>query len=111
MKLNSLSDLARLSPDARSSPEPLTPTTNTFHHDGKGEKIRISLETKGRKGKNVTLIAGLRHNPTTLKDLARELKQYCGAGGSVKNGLIEIQGDQRSRVAQKMKAFGYRVEG
>jgi len=69
------------------------------------------METKGRKGKIVTLISGLHHNPTTLQDLARELKQHCGAGGSVKNGTIEIQGDQRSRVAKRMGELGYRVTG
>ncbi|HTX18616.1 MAG TPA: translation initiation factor [Bacteroidota bacterium] len=111
MKLNSLSDLARLSSGAGADPEPSFASTEPFRHNGKGRTVRISMETKGRKGKIVTLISGLHHNPTTLQDLARELKQHCGAGGSVKNGTIEIQGDQRSRVAKRMGELGYRVTG
>ena len=78
-------------------------------HDGKGKKVKVWLDTKGRKGKVVTIVSGLMHNPDTMEDIARMLKQHCGAGGTVKNGTIEIQGDQRERVINKLKALNYEI--
>jgi translation initiation factor 1 len=78
-------------------------------HDGKGKKVRVWLDTQGRKGKMVTVISGLMHNPDTLEDIARILKLHCGAGGTVKNRNIEIQGDQRKRVEAKLKELNYLV--
>ena len=72
-------------------------------------RIRIVLDRRGRKGKVVTLIVGIEHNPQTLEDIARELKQHCGAGGTVKGKTIEIQGDQRARVSQKLRSMNYFV--
>ncbi len=77
------------------------------HHDGKRKKVRVSLDTQGRKGKVFTVVSGLEHNPDTMNDIARLLKQYCGAGGTVKGREIEIQGDQRVRVQQKLKELNY----
>ncbi len=107
MKLRSLSDLHSLLP-VESKPPAVKPNSKP-EHDGKGMKVRIVLETKGRKGKTVTIISGLQHNPATKEEIARMLKQHCGAGGSVKDGNIEIQGDQRERVAQKLKYLNYQV--
>ena len=81
-----------------------------FQHDGKGRKVRVWLDTQGRKGKTVTVISGLMHNPDTMEDLARALKQYCGAGGTVRDRNIEIQGDQRKRVEEKLKELNYVVK-
>lgn len=103
----SLSDLDRLLPNSK--PACIIPQEVT--HDGKGNVVRIFLDTKGRKGKVVTIVAGLRHNPTTMEEIGRILKQYCGAGGTIKEGNIEIQGDQRGRVARKMKEMNYLVKG
>ena len=72
--------------------------------------VRIFLDTKGRKGKSVTIVAGLQHNPTTMEEIGRILKHYCGAGGTIKEGNIEIQGDQRVRIAEKMKELNYVVK-
>lgn len=69
--------------------------------------VRIQRETKGRKGKGVTLVTGVLLAPTELKKLAKELKQKCGVGGAVKNGVIEIQGDVRDQLLEEMKARGY----
>ena len=69
----------------------------------------ISLETKGRKGKSVTIVSGLRHNPTTMKEIARILKEACGTGGTVKGGDIELQGDQRERAAKELQKMNYIV--
>ncbi len=80
-----------------------------LHHDGKGKNVRVWLDTHGRKGKVVTIVSGLQHNPDTVEDIARLLKQYCGAGGTVKGREIEIQGDQRKRVAEKLAQLNYVV--
>lgn len=72
--------------------------------------VRVSRETKGRKGKGVTLIAGVPLHPEGLRDLAKELKQTCGSGGTVKEGVIEIQGDHRESVAEALRKKGYTVK-
>ena len=79
-------------------------------HDGKGKSVRVSLDTKGRKGKKVTLVAGLQHNPKTMEEIARILKQHCGTGGTVKDGNIEIQGDNCDKVTDKLREMNYVVK-
>lgn len=69
--------------------------------------VRVSRETKGRKGKGVTLIAGVPLDPEGLAKLATRLKQKCGAGGTVKAGVIEIQGDHRDLVVAELARGGY----
>jgi translation initiation factor 1 len=73
--------------------------------------VRVSLETKGRKGKGVTLIKGVPLHPEGLKALAKALKQTCGSGGTVKEGVIEIQGDHRDAVVEALGKRGYTVKG
>lgn len=72
--------------------------------------VRLMRETKGRKGKGVTLITGLPLAGKELKKLAKSLKQKCGCGGSVKGGVVEIQGDQRDVLEQELCALGYKVK-
>ncbi len=72
--------------------------------------VRIQRETKGRKGKGVTLILGVLLASDELKKLAKELKQKCGVGGSVKDGVIEIQGDVRDQMFDEMKRRGFTVK-
>lgn len=67
-------------------------------------------QTKGRKGKGVTLITGLPQEKDALKKLAKSLKQKCGSGGSVKNGIVEIQGDHRDILEQELGRLGYTVK-
>lgn len=70
-------------------------------------KVRITYETKGRRGKGVTIVTGFTEdNDGGLKALARKLKQRCGTGGTVKGGTIEIQGDQREILLVELKAMG-----
>jgi len=64
--------------------------------------IRVSRQTKGRKGKGVTLISGVPLSGDELKVLARTLKQKCGSGGTVKDGIIEIQGDHRDMLVAEL---------
>ena len=72
--------------------------------------VRVGRETKGRKGRGVTTITGVPLDQTALKRLARQLKQTCGTGGTVKNGIIEIQGDHRERLLDELKNFGWIVK-
>jgi len=72
--------------------------------------VRISRETKGRKGAGVTVITGLPLADGELKDLARQLKQKCGTGGTVKSGIIEIQGDHRNTLEKELSMRGYTVK-
>jgi translation initiation factor 1 len=67
-------------------------------------------QTKGRNGKGVTLISGLPLDGEELKNLAKVLKQKCGCGGSVKDGIVEIQGDQREILEQELVSLGYKVK-
>ena len=67
--------------------------------------VRLRRETKGRKGKGVTLVTGLALPQNELKQMAKKLKQQCGVGGSVKEYVIELQGDQRD-IIEKLKMVG-----
>jgi translation initiation factor 1 len=72
--------------------------------------VRVARETKGRKGSGVTLITGLPLAAGGLRQLASQLKQRCGSGGTVKDGSIEIQGDHRDILCEELKKLGYRVK-
>ena len=76
--------------------------------------LRVMRDKKGRKGKVVTVISGFALTETDLKDLAKLLKGLCGAGGTAKNEVegqvVEIQGDHREKVAEKLKSLGYKVK-
>ena len=72
--------------------------------------VRVSRETKGRKGKGVTIISGLPLDPKALQKLAKQLKRRCGAGGTVKDGCIEIQGEHRDLLVEALQAMGYEAK-
>jgi translation initiation factor 1 len=72
--------------------------------------IRIRREVKGRKGKTVTVIYGFQFDQSNLKALAKQLKQQCGTGGSVKDDMIIIQGDHRETLMKLLKAQGHNVK-
>lgn len=72
--------------------------------------VRLHRESKGRGGKGVTLVKGLPLEEDALKTLSKKLKQLCGTGGTVKNGVIEIQGEQREKIAEWLKKEGYMVK-
>ncbi|MBI2428252.1 MAG: translation initiation factor [Ignavibacteriales bacterium] len=110
MKLQSLADLEKLLPESERGEKTEKNEPKKREHDGKGKTVRVLLDTKDRKGKSVTVVTGLQHNPQTIEEIAKMLKQYCGAGGTVKDGNIEIQGDQRLRVTEKLKSLHYSVK-
>ncbi len=72
--------------------------------------VRIQRQTKGRKGKGVCIISGLDMEDSQLKLLAAELKKVCCCGGSVKNGVIEIQGDNRDKIKSHLEKKGHSVK-
>ena len=72
--------------------------------------VRLHKESKGRGGKGVILIKGIPLCDDDLRTLAKQLKQICGTGGTVKDGVIEIQGEQRDKLKQALEAKGYTVK-
>ena len=72
--------------------------------------VRIQKQTSGRKGAGVSVITGLDLSDEELKKLAAELKKRCGCGGSVKNGMIEIQGEKRDLLKQLLEQKGFTVK-
>jgi translation initiation factor 1 len=82
------------------------PQTN-IKYDG---IIRIRREVKGRKGKTVTTVSGFKLDADELRNLAAQLKRRCGTGGSVKDGIIIIQGDHRETLLSELKKKEYTVK-
>jgi translation initiation factor 1 len=74
-----------------------------------GNRVRVRREVAGRRGKAVTTVSGVPIDDAELKELAGRLKKRCGVGGSVKRGVIEIQGDHRVVVVEILNAEGYTV--
>jgi len=72
--------------------------------------VRVSRETKGRAGKGVTLVKGLALDDVALAALGKQLKAACGSGGTVKDGVIEVQGDHCERVMALLQAQGHKVK-
>ena len=73
----------------------------------KQQKLKVRLDTKQRAGKAVTLVEGFSGKAEDLEQLGKQLKTHCGTGGSVKDGQIIIQGDQRDKITQWLIAKGY----
>jgi translation initiation factor 1 len=72
--------------------------------------VRIGRETRGRKGEGVTVITGIPAGDAELKEIGRLLKAKCGAGGTVKDGVIEIQGDHRQIVLEELSNRSWKVK-
>jgi translation initiation factor 1 len=69
--------------------------------------VRVGREVKGRAGKGVTTVTGLPLSARDIEALARELKKRCGSGGTVRNGVIEIQGDHRETIVGELNKLGW----
>ena len=70
-------------------------------------RVRVGRQVAGRAGKGVSVITGLPLAATHLEELASRLKKLCGAGGAVRDGIIEIQGDHRARLVNELLKLGY----
>jgi translation initiation factor 1 len=72
--------------------------------------VRVQRDRKGRDGKTVTVITGIVAERDTLAALAQQLKKLCGSGGTVKDGIIEIQGEHCDTVQARLTQMGYKVK-
>ena len=72
--------------------------------------VRLKRETKGRNGKAVTVISGIAQPDEALQSIAATLKKKCGCGGAVKDGLIEIQGENREFIAAELQKLGFKTK-
>jgi translation initiation factor 1 len=95
-----LAHLGRCANEARSA-------AHGFPRDG---TVRVAIERAGRRGKAVTVVHGLPGDDAALAQLAKALKQLAGSGGTVRDGVIELQGDHRQRVAAHLTAAGHKVK-
>lgn len=98
----------RMCPDCRQPADQCRCSTQTVP-SGDGI-VRVSRETKGRKGKGVTLVTGIPLAEKELKAYAKTLKAKCGTGGTVKDGVVEIQGDQRDILVPLLQEQGWIVK-
>ena len=74
------------------------------------QNLRVQASRKGRKGKTVTVITGFQTSPDTLTALLKQLKAQCGAGGTLKDNEIEIQGDHAQKLVQILIQMGYKAK-
>lgn len=90
--------------DNTPDPEPITETRALQR-----EPLRVVLDRKGRKGKTATVVEGWLGDDATLEEMAREMKQRLGTGGSVRGGEILIQGDRKREVTDFLRSKGLKV--
>jgi translation initiation factor 1 len=95
-------DLRKKAPQYRAGAEKSLPPEQ--------QTVYLHRDTKSRAGKVVCLVKGLVLAEGGLNALAKQLKQACGCGGTVKGGVIEIQGDHREKIAEVLRKVGYRVK-
>lgn len=95
------SESGRIKSDCAAKKTPASPTDGT---------VRLQRQTKGRGGGTVIVISGLPLTAVQIKELAGALKKRCGCGGTVKDGVIEIQGDHRDTLLGELQSRGYKVK-
>lgn len=92
-------------PDFKPEEEPSEQPVYTKSHE-----LRLSLDRKQRAGKSVTIIEGFRESIEDIEALAKKLKSKCATGGTIKNRVIEIQGDHRAKIEAELTSLGYKVK-
>jgi translation initiation factor 1 len=90
--------------------QPITRLKHTISLPPQQQNVLVARESKGRGGKVVSLVKNLQLSADDLKALSKILKQACGTGGTIKDGAIEIQGDQREKIADTLRSLGYKVK-
>lgn len=109
-KLSDLSQLSGLLSDAeRERLDRERATLDAKKTLGNGAQVDVVLDKVRRRGKVVTVVSEIQHNPQVIERLALELKQQCGAGGTIKGKEIEIQGDHRTKVVKVLEGHGFKV--
>lgn len=73
-------------------------------------KVTVQLDKSGRRGKEVTMISGIQHNPQVIETIAKELKKLCGAGGTVYGKTIEVQGNHVTKISAHLTSQGFIVK-
>lgn len=102
-------EAGRMCPDCRQPVAQCSCKAQAAMPQGDGV-VRVSRETKGRGGKAVTLVKGVLLDAAGLAELGKKLKNACGSGGTVKDGVIEVQGDHCDRVVELLKSQGHTVK-
>lgn len=74
------------------------------------QNLRVEASRAGRKGKTVTIVRGFQASPQALTDLLKQLKAHCGAGGTLKDSEIEIQGDHKQKIVEFLIKAGYKAK-
>jgi translation initiation factor 1 len=115
MKKKTLDDLSELKLVFSTGPEPSKLSDDDDYDQGPSsstpfakQNLRITLDKKHRSGKEVTLIEGFDMNMAELEDMAKKLKSQCGIGGSIVDGLILLQGDQRKKLPPVLQKMGFK---
>ncbi|HEY0766745.1 MAG TPA: stress response translation initiation inhibitor YciH [Steroidobacteraceae bacterium] len=98
-----LRDATRSGPAARTGPKTVARAAPS------PARVRVGREVAGRGGKGVSVISGLPLDEAQLAELATRLKRLCGAGGGVREGVIEIQGEHRERLVAELCKLGYQA--
>ncbi|MBS1912229.1 MAG: translation initiation factor [Bacteroidetes bacterium] len=111
-KLTSLDDLGSLlSESEKKALKEQAPTAAPRKgYDGRPQKLDVRLDSKHRRGKTVTLVSGFQSTPDELEEIAGKLKRLCGAGGTVLDNAIAIQGDHRTAIIAMLKKLGYQIK-
>lgn len=86
------------------------PNRNVPNRNAPDGIVRLQYSIKGRSGKPVVVISGLGLDAKKLKEMARDLKNQCGSGGTIEDGNILIQGDKRNQLTQLLENMGYKVK-
>jgi translation initiation factor 1 len=93
--------------DVRRQPPP---ASKKVSQPSRQQTIYLHRESSGRGGKAVSLVKNLLLSDEEMKNLAKKLKQECGSGGTIKDGIIEIQGEHRQKIADVLQKLGYKVK-
>ena len=99
-------DAGRMCPDCR-QPTPTCACKKATARLAPGGVIRVSRQTRGRGGKTVTRVEGVPLGDEALAQLGKQLRTACGSGGTVKDGVVEVQGDHVDKVIEALKQHGY----
>ncbi len=103
-------DTGRICPECRQPIAQCACKSNAAMRPAGDGIVRVSLETQGRKGKGVTVVKGVPLDDAALVQLGKQLKAQCGSGGTVKVGVIEVQGDHRDAVIAALQKQGFVVK-